>query len=288
MADDPRVTETARHLFRLLRRILEEGVRSDASRVVDVAYVQLTRPGRPGAVLSDANRIALKSEMQLAAGRFVELSDNAALARFCKEVSAAAYRRVPKGRHSRPLHDAVESSKDLARMAVLGEYSSSHDDKDLVRRAVTRAMRERRRHTQRTVRVDVEEQDPLRDLLDLPSRGAVRLPPHDIRLHMANVLSRKGSKSELPLLLRKAARFSEKTLRPALGEELWGLCRPVGFADPRYRVLIVQVTSSVLAHEVSLRKRELLHRLQAVPGFEEVRDVRFKVEDKRSLPVIGR
>ncbi len=284
--DDPRVTETARHLFRLLRRVLEEGTRSDAERVVEIAFVQLTRPGRPGARLSSQSRLSLKREMQLAAARFVELSDNGALTRFCREVSEAAYRRVPRGSYARPLADAVESSKDLARMAVLTEYSRSHDDRDLVSRAVTRALREGRRHRQRTVRADVEEHDPLRELLDLPSRGAVRLPPHDIRLHMTNALSKKGETSALPSLLRKAARFSEKTLRPALGEELWGLCRPIGFGDPRGRRVLVQVTSAALAQEVSLRQKELLYRLKAVPGFEDVKELRFLVEDKRSLPVV--
>lgn len=286
-SDDPHVVETARHLFRLLRRMLEEGVRTDAARVVEIAWVQLTRPGRPGARIGLESRAALKQEMALSAARFVELSDNAALSRFCREVTEAAYRRVPRGSYSRPMVDAVGSNKDLARAALLREYASSHDDEDLVRRAVTRAIRERRRHTQRTVRVDVEDNDPLRELLDLPARGAVRLPPQDIRLHMANVLSKSGEKSVLPPLLRRAARFSEKTLRPALGEELWGLCRPVGFADPRGHRLVVQVTSAALAHEVSMRKRELLHRLKAVPGFEGIKDVRFLVEERKSLPVLG-
>lgn len=287
-AADPRVAETARHLFRLLRRVLEEGTRSDVGRIVDITFVQLTRPGRPGARLSNDGRAALLREVKRAAGRFAELSDSGALTRFCMEASATAYRLLPRGGHTRPLDDALESTRELARTALLTEYARSSDDKDLVNRAVTRALREKRRHRQRTVRVDVEEHDPLRELLDLPSRGAVRLPPHDIRLHLTNALSRKGDTSVLPPLLRRAARFSEKTLRPALGEELWGLCRPIGFADGRGRRVLVQVTSAALAHEVSLRQKELLHRLRAVPGFEEVKELRFVVDDKKALPVVGR
>lgn len=287
-ADDPRVTETARHLFRLLRRHVEEGTRSDVERVADIALVQLTRPGRPGARLSNQKRDALRREVKLAARRYAELSESGALARFCREVSAAAYRLLPKGRHARPLDDVLESSRELARAALLTEYARSHDDEDLVTRAVTRALRERRRHSQRTVRVDVDDNDPLRELLDLPSRGNVRLPPHDIRLHLTNALSPKGERSALPPLLRRAARFSEKALRPALGEELWGMCRPIGFADGRGRRVLVQVTSAAWAHEVSLRQKELLHRLRAVPGFEEVRDLRFVVEERKALPVLGR
>lgn len=286
--DDPRVGETARQLFRLLRRHLDEGSRNDPERVARIAYVQLTRPGRPGARLSNEKRKALQEEIWLAAQRFAELSESSALARFCREVSAAAFRLLPKGRYARPLDDALESARELARTAVLTEYARSHDDKDLVTRAVTRALREQRRHRQHTVRVDVDDHDPLRELLDLPSRGNVRLPPHDIRLHLTNALSPKGERSALPTLLRRAARFSEKVLRPALGEELWGMCRPIGFGDARGRRVLVQVSSPAWAHEVSLRQRELLHRLRAVPGFEEVRELRFVVEERKALPVLGR
>src|SRR5690606_36436396 len=77
--DDPRVGETARQLFRLLRRHLDEGSRNDPERVARIAYVQLTRPGRPGARLSNEKRKALQEEIWLAAQRFAELSESSAL-----------------------------------------------------------------------------------------------------------------------------------------------------------------------------------------------------------------
>ncbi|MFZ9886677.1 MAG: DciA family protein [Myxococcota bacterium] len=281
MASDVRERDTARQLLSLLRRHLDDGRRADAARLIEVTLVQLTRPGAPAARLGSEQRDLLRKELALLASRYAELADSTALARFCAEAAAAAWRRVPRGRHTKPLEDAVGSTKDLARRALLTEYARSHDDVDLVQRALTRALRERRSHRQRTVRVDVEDRDVMRELLDLPSQGAVRLPPNDIRVHLAGAFDRDGQRSALPAVLRKAARFSEKALRPVLGEELWGLCRPVGFADRHERVVIVQVPNAAAAHEVQLRKRELLHRLCAVPGHERVREVRFAVVDER-------
>lgn len=276
-------------LFVVVRRYLEAEEGFTLERAAEIAFVQLCRPGRLAERLSPRLRKDLFDEIGRLAEELRDPTDLDRLRAFCLWAAAAALRRVPRPRHpGARLGRAGQRPEELARAAVYAEALSARDDDDLVRRAVTRALRERGRARQGVRRLDLEEGDPLRSLFDLPPRGAVYLPAKDVRVHLARAVARDGGSSALPGLLRRAARFTEKALRPLLGEELWGLCRPVGFADGRATRVLVEVRSSALAHEVSLRKQELIARLRRAPGFEGVRDVRFLVNEPKALPVVGR
>jgi len=67
-------------------------------------------------------------------------------------------------------------------------------------------------------------------------------------------------------------------LEPALGEELWLLCRPVGFVDRAETRVLVAAESSLGAQEMQLRARELVYRLRQVDGFAAVDAVRVVVD----------
>jgi hypothetical protein len=67
-------------------------------------------------------------------------------------------------------------------------------------------------------------------------------------------------------------------MEPALGEELWLLCRPLGFADQRRTRVLVATTSSVAAQETQLRARELLYRLQKLDALHDVQGVKVVVD----------
>lgn len=288
MRREAAIRETSALLLHVIRRHLEAEERFSWARAVEIALVQLSRPGRPAARLTPALRERLERQLSELARGLVDPTDPRQLEAFCRRAAEAAHAAVPKARHPGPrLKDVASDLKSLAKAAVYAEYGRAKDQDDLVRRAVTRALRERGRTRRHLARLALDESDPLRSLLELPDRGPVYLPPRDLRVHLAAGRTKEGKDSALPGLLRQAARFSERTLRPALGEELWGLCRPVGFADRRCTRVLVQVTSSALAHEVSMRKQELLMRLAHVPGFEGVRDVRFVVEERKAIPVVG-
>lgn len=281
--------ETAALLLHVIRRHLEGEERFSWERAVEIALVQLSRPGRPAAPLTPPLKARLERQLHELARGLVDPTDPRQLEAFCRRAAEAAHRAGPKPRHpGAQLKDAAAGLGDMARAAVCAEYGNARDPDDLVRRAVTRALRERGRTRRHLARLHVDEDDPLRSLLELPERGPVYLPPRDLRVHLAAGRARDGKDSALPGLLRQAARFSERNLRPALGEELWGLCRPVGFGDRRATRVLVQVTSSSLAHEVSMRKQELVARLRHVPGFEDVKDVRFLVEERKALPAKGK
>jgi len=278
MNHDPAlVRETAEHVFRVLRRTLEtSAARFSWEKAADLAWLALTRPERPGAMLSPEQRRELKETLLVLARGFADPTAPSTLFAFAEAASEAAVRGIKAGRHpGARLNSRLPPPPDnasLVKAALFAEYASAKDDDDLVRRAVTRAMRERKRGYRGMRKVDVEPGDPLRRLLDLPKSGAVYLPKNDVRTHLVE------GRGALTGLLREASLFSESVLRPVMGEELWGLCRVVGFSDKRRQYVAVEVRSSALAQEVRMRSRELLERLRRVPGFEGVKDLRFEVK----------
>ncbi|MEM7589271.1 MAG: DciA family protein [Myxococcota bacterium] len=93
---------------------------------------------------------------------------------------------------------------------------------------------------------------------------------HKIKTH--------GTSPTLQQLLDKARAFEPKELQQALGKQLWQLCQPVGFVDPKGHIVMLCVASSCAAMEVSLRKPEILQQLRQLEAFAQVRDVRICVQ----------
>lgn len=283
------VQDLAKQMYFVLRRHVESGRAFSWMDAADMALVQVARPGRPGALLTPALRETLRQHFLLLTQDLATPAESKLLALFCQRAAEAAFAQVPRARHpGAKLRDPELSVRELVQAAIVAEWNQAIDDDDLVRRALTRALRERGRNRRHLTRLQLDPQDPLRRLLGFPERSSVYLPSRDLRLHLASGRNRAGQDQALPGLLRQAARFSERYLRPALGEELWAICLPVGFVDHTKTRVSVQVRSSALAHEVSMRKTELIARLRQVPGFEQVRDIRFLIEEKRMLPVTGR
>ena len=286
-ANDTR--ELAKQVYFVLRRHVESGRPFSWLDAADIALVQVARPGGPGALVTPAIREQLRNHFRLLTQDLSTPTDPKTLGIFCQRAAEAAFIYVPRARHpGARLRDPELPVRELVKAAMFAEWSQAIDDDDLVRRALTRALRERGRSRRHLAKLQLEAQDPLRRLLGLPDKNAVYLPSKDLRLHLASARNRAGKDQHLPVLLRQAARFSERYLRPALGEELWAICLPVGFVDNRMTRVSVQVRSSALAHEVSMRKTELISRLRQVPGFEQIKDIRFLIEEKRMLPVTGR
>lgn len=274
-ARDP-VVETTTLIVRALKRRVDEGafVVDDA---VDIALLQVLRSGGPR--LSEEDRQRLRTTVTTLAQTLTPPTARALYA-FGKEVAAAAWSLHHKGRSPggvmRDLADG--GAKALAKAAVYAELLNAKNDEDLVRRAVKRAITEKRRGAPGRV-VPLQAGDPLRELFDLPATGQLRLPRGDVRNTMARAAVDAPT---FGAALRQAAVFSRVVMEPALGEELWMLCRPLGFADVRRTRVLVATTSSVAAQETQLRARELLYRLKKLPALADVVGVKVVV-DARSF-----
>lgn len=278
-----RIDETTQLLTRALRHAVERG-RFSSDQAIDVAMVQLLRPGGPGKRLSEASRDGLRrAVVELA--KSLDPSQPRSILSFARGASEAAWSLVKDFRHpGAGIAEASEgSAATLARAAVWAEAAFAKGDEDHVRRAVTRALRERKKGRGLT-RLPLEDHDPLRAVLDVPARGRVVLPRNDVRARLAAA----AVGTPLGEALRQAARFSEELVRPALGEELWTIARPVGFADKAETRVLVEVRSSLAAHEVQLRSQELAHRLRSLPGFRDVKSIKIVVIEAKMLKVLPR
>lgn len=274
--------DAARVVLSALRRRVDDG-RFGVDAAVETAFVHLVRPGGPGERLGPADRAALRDTLAKLARPLQSTGPMPrALLAFARDAVDAALALLRAPRHpGAAIEQQIDSSTaQLARAALWAESTRARDDEDLVRRAVTRALRERKRGRRGRVPVDVPEGDPLRAVLHLPAHGRVWLPKNDLRARI--VESARGS--AFGAALQHAARFAEEPMRSALGEELWALARPVGFADHAETRVLVEVASSAAAHEAQLRSREFVGTLRALPGLERVKGIKVLVVSTEPAP----
>lgn len=278
-----RVEEATRLVARAVRHAIDRG-RFSSDEAVHVALVQLLRPGGPARRLSEESRAGIRRAVTQLAKALDPTQPRSILA-FARGAAEAAWSQVKDLRHpGAGIAEAAEgSAAELARAAVWAEAAFARGDEDHLRRAVTRALRERKKGRGLT-RLRLDDHDPLRSVLDVPVKGRVVLPKTDVRARIAAA----AHGTALGDVLRQAARFSEDHLRPALGEELWAIARPVGFADKAESRVLVEVRSAMAAHEVQLRSQELTHRLRALPGFDKVHGTKIVVVEKPVLKVLPR
>jgi len=270
------VSAKAEQLFRTLRRFLERpGARTSMEDLANIAVVQLLRHD-PSPRLK-AQRRDLKREALRLAEEVHDPTDSRQLRHFSMGLRQSADIMEKSRRHHERFVNlgSVESSMEDA---LAFELRRGLSQDEAMARAVTRVIKERKKGRGTRV-VTLDHQDPLRGLLHLAS-GRNQLPKNDVRVAMA-----AQKNTPLGQALRDSARFREDVLRDALGEELWGLCRPTGFADVMRRKLLVCVLSSAILQEVTMRKNEVLSRIKRTEGFESVRQLKLYVSDATSLPV---
>ncbi len=220
-------------------------------------------------------RLALKGELLEEARALHYSKDKGAMSQFAKRAAKAAVSKVPASHwtHTMPaMNPRSGFNMGYIKQALEKELSFKNDQEHALAVTTGRILRTQRNLQRSLKSIDLPTNDPLRKLLSLPSTPHLALPKHDIRVHLL------GCK-ELTLL-KEAAPFSIKTMARALGEKLYERVKPVGFSDKYKRVVLAEVASSSAAHELSFHKQEILHRLKAIPGLEQIADIRFFVKSQ--------
>ena len=279
-----RVEETTRLVVRALRHALERG-RFSADEAAHVVLIQLMRPGGPGKRLGDESRARLHEAVHKLARAVDDPTRPRALLQLARTSSEAAWSMATTARHPGARMDEAADGdyRTLARAALFAEAVRAKDSEDHVRRAVVRAVRERKR-SRGIAKLPLADGDPLRAMLDVALHGRVALPKNDVR----NKIAVAADATPLGAVLRQAARFSEDLIRPAVGEELWSICRPVGFADKAETRVIVEVRSTTLAHETQLRSQELVHKLKKLAPFAQLTGIKLVVVEPATLALLRR
>ena len=269
-----RQAELQRLIVRALKTRIERGQFSIDDGVA-IAMNQVFRPRGPR--VPEDKKEDLKSAIYKIA-RQLEPPSASALYAFAKQVAELAWMLHPRPRSPlAPQEDAWFGHAELARAALEAELTAgggAFGAEDLVRRAVRRGISARRRARPGPL-VPIKSGDPLRDLLDVPLHGAVRLPGKDIRWKMAQVFQKPGALSEA---MRTASVFHSEKMEQALGPVLWALGRPVGFSDKNQTRILIASSSSTTAQETVMHSREITWRLQQLRGLEKIVGIKVSVD----------
>lgn len=175
-----------------------------------------------------------------------------------------------------PRHLQKKAQKDLSQM-----LASGHSETAALNRVANNLLKNKRQ--QETVQrlATMTKSHPLKETLQILQKGEHPLAKEDIR-HQLLRLKRKAN----PLnqgdgilfgLLERAQAFSAPRIHQLLGDELFFLCRPLGFLDQTASTLVVEVPTSAHLHALTYRKLEILKALKKDVAFRTARNIRFRV-----------
>lgn len=173
------------------------------------------------------------------------------------------------------------SLQEMAEAAVYAECLGKKNEDDIVRSAVTRVWREKRKQRGHQKRLNIKDSESVRSMMALPSKGDVYLPRNDLR----HAMMKNG---HVAGLMRQASLFHEDRIRPVLGDDLWMLGKLCGFVDRHHHIVMVETDSSIAAQELQLQQTAYVNRLKQIPGFEKVRRMKISVKQRQALPVLPR
>ncbi len=285
MTKQPRMLDTGEQLRRVMRTVYQQRDRFPAAyswaEVCRIVSVQLLRSPVLGGGLSVPSKEQFRKHLVVLAEQYEDRPlDDAVVSEFAEHavhlITSLSRRPRHPGAQLKQRRSEKLDTRALAEAAVYAEYLSGQSDADVVRRAVTRVWREKRKRNKTGRLLRVGEGEPLRSMLAVPASGPVHLAQNDLRHSMLK-------NEKLANVLKESSVFHESRLRPVIGDELWLLGKICGYADRHHRTVLVEVSSSMAAQELHLQQNEYLRRLQRVPGFEKLSGIKFIVRDRKSI-----
>lgn len=181
---------------------------------------------------------------------------------------------------------STSSAKHLRKNAereLTASLSSGHSSTAAIERAANVLLKNKRRLDAEMRIKKLREQHPLKDTLEVLNPKSGSLAREDIKnqfLRLKRDPSPESShRSNLFRLLERAQAFSTIRLYHLLGDELFFLCRPLGFLDQDATILLVEVPTSAHLHALTYRKLEILKAVKIDPAFKSVKHLRFKIKN---------
>lgn len=173
------------------------------------------------------------------------------------------------------------SSKNLERKLqknLSSAINSGCSHASAINRAANNLFQEKLEQQRAQTRAKMIELHPLGATLSLLA-GEQRIAKEDIRNHLLKLNKSVKNKGSTPLfnVLKKAQSFSVVNLHNLLGDELFFLCRPLGFLDQKDETVVVEVPSNAHMHALAYRKLEILRALKNDPCFVKLKSIRFKI-----------
>jgi hypothetical protein len=198
----------------------------------------------------------------------------------CECVLAAVKNGMLKAEQkSDPLVLPKKSLDKKVQRDLFQALGSGCSESSAINRAANNLWQEKLEHQRAEQRTKMIDHHPLKDTLSTLGTGQKPLAREDIRNHLLRLKKTPSQKGGGMLfnVLKKAQSFSALRLHQLLGDELFFLCRPLGFLDQKDETVIVEVPSNAHMHALTYRKLEILRALKNDPCFEKTKTIRFKI-----------
>lgn len=272
------VTESAEAVFKLLLDFFSthSNTRSSFEKAVFDTLFFLCRPGWPGDTLTEPlKKEAMNKLLHAGQALYYSKSDDT-LRLFAKNASKIVVSLMPPKKITAEKSTKLSQINDISTLIKATHLETFEDKKTAVAKAVFRMYHSGKPKKSSSTVPTLEANNPLRIVLGLPKSQKIALPNSDMRTIILKCTKGNSKKNEVPLmsLLQKAAPFSPRILQSIMSVDLYKRFKPVGYFDQKCQIILVEVTSSSDAYELTFRKAELLKTLKVVPGFENITDIR--------------
>lgn len=183
----------------------------------------------------------------------------------------------------KPSPKILETPKQLKKKAyqeIALAIARGESQETALNRAAHQLVRFKKKQDAAERKVRMAEEHPLSETFSALNSHSSKMPKEDIRQHLLNLKRKTESGSDqgrLFGLLKKAQAFSAPRVHALLGDELFFLCKPLGFLDRADQILLVEVPTSAHLHALTYRKLEVLMALKKDDNFRAVKNIRFKV-----------
>jgi len=188
---------------------------------------------------------------------------------------------IPTG-HKKSPAKSMRVFRKAAQKEVTESLALGHSQASAVLRAANVLIAAKRTSDRNERLQAMASTHPLKDSLELLNLNGRALAKEDIKNHLLKLKQATSNHNPgtgvLYGLLKKAEAFSVSRLHSLLGDELFFLCRPLGFLDRFATTLIIEVPTSAHLHALTYRKLEILSALRKDAAFRATKTLRFKVK----------
>lgn len=123
---------------------------------------------------------------------------------------------------------------------------------------------------------------PLSENIHMAKLITDKIPKEDVRNKLLSLgyTSRSKEGEILFNVLKKASAFCPHNLHKLLGDELFYLCKPVGFNDKNGNIVILEVNDNSALYALTYKKMDIINRLKNDINFKNLNNVRFKIKSE--------
>lgn len=165
-----------------------------------------------------------------------------------------------------------------AKETVIESLKQGFSEASAVQRAANKLVKNQKQNLKEARLAQLAKSHPLEETLTVLA-GHRALAKEDVRHQLLRLKKHSSINGEGVLfnLLKKAESFSNARLHKLLGDELFFLCRPLGFLDQKASTLMVEVPTSAHLYALTYRKLEILNALKKDAAFLATKKIIFKV-----------